>query len=376
MNVEKNITLAIDSLRGGGAQRICVNVANGLSELGWKVDLLVLNMKHNDFLKNLSKKVNLIDFKKNHLRTSTFSFIKFIYKKKPNLFLVFNYEFSVMLIILRIIFKFKYKIIARNISSLSQKKKELEQTKFLFKQFVAKLIHKFYKNADHIINQCNSMQEDLINIYPNIKKKSSVIFNPLSEEIINYVKFNDISKIEKKNYLLCVGSLKKPKALNYAIEGFAGISKNFPKLRLKIVGEGTLEKQLKKKVKDFGIENRVDFEGYQRDIIPFYTHATATVLTSIYEGFPNVLIESIYLGTPVVSFDCPSGPAEIIQNGVNGYLVKHKNIEDLKNKLSLVISSKFNFNQMNITVKKHYPKEIMQKYQKLINSIRKNNLFV
>ena len=81
MNVEKNITLAIDSLRGGGAQRICVNVANGLSELGWKVDLLVLNMKHNDFLKNLSKKVNLIDFKKNHLRTSAFSLIKFIYKK-------------------------------------------------------------------------------------------------------------------------------------------------------------------------------------------------------------------------------------------------------------------------------------------------------
>ena len=79
-----------------------------------------------------------------------------------------------------------------------------------------------------------------------------------------------------------------------------------------------------------------------------------------------MLIESIYLGTPVVSFDCPSGPSEIIQNGVNSYLVKYKNIEDLKKKLSLVILSKFNINQMNITVKKHYPKEIIQKYENLI----------
>ena len=160
MNVEKNITLAIDSLRGGGAQRICVNVANGLSELGWKVDLLVLNMKHNDFLKNLSKKVNLIDFKKNHLRTSTFSFIKFIYKKKPNLFLVFNYEFSVMLIILRIIFKFKYKIIARNISSLSQKKKELEQKYQIEVTYRPTFVH--WPEGLDVVNLAEDTKKDLL----------------------------------------------------------------------------------------------------------------------------------------------------------------------------------------------------------------------
>ena len=212
------------------------------------------------------------------------------------------------------------------------------------------------------------MQEDLIKTDSSLRKKTSVIFNPLSDQIINYAKNHDLNKIKKQDYLLCVGSLKKPKAFNYAIEGFARITKNFPELRLKIVGEGSLEKQLKKIAIDFGVEDLVDFEGFQKDIIPFYLCARATVLTSIYEGFPNVLIESILLGTPVVSFDCPSGPREIIEKGVNGFLVEYKNIDDLKNKLLLVLSTKFNINKMNRTVKKYYPEEIIQKYDRLLNS--------
>src|SRR5690606_16139692 len=70
-----------------------------------------------------------------------------------------------------------------------------------------------------------------------------------------------------------------------------------------------------------GLKNRIDFEGFHRDIIPYFQGATATLLTSGFEGFPNVLVESITLGIPVISFDCPSGPREIVRNGINGYLI-------------------------------------------------------
>ena len=86
-----------------------------------------------------------------------------------------------------------------------------------------------------------------------------------------------------------MGRLEKQKAFNYAIEAFSGIKDNFPNLRLKIVGQGSLKQELKQKAIDLNVENRVDFEGFQKDIIPYYLHSKATVLTSIYEGYPNVL---------------------------------------------------------------------------------------
>jgi len=65
----------------------------------------------------------------------------------------------------------------------------------------------------------------------------------------------------------------------------------------------------------------VGFEGFKKDMIPYYLSAKATVLTPLYEGFPNVLVESITLGTPAIAFNCPSRPSEIIVDGINGFLV-------------------------------------------------------
>ena len=151
--------------------------------------------------------------------------------------------------------------------------------------------------------------------------------------ILDYVKKNNLNLIQKKkNYLLCIGRLEKQKAFHLAIEAFAGIADKFPNLRLKIVGKGSLEKELKQKVIDCQVTSRVDFDGFKKDITKYYLHANATLLTSLYEGYPNVLIESIAMNTPVVSFDCPGGPREIVKDGVNGYLAKHLDVNDFKKK--------------------------------------------
>ena len=107
--------------------------------------------------------------------------------------------------------------------------------------------------------------------------------------------------------------MEKQKAFHLVIETFSLISNQFPNLRLKILGEGSLERELRSKAKSFNLSERIDFEGFKSDIIPYYLFAKATIVTSIYEGFPNCIIESIKLGTPVISFDCPNGPNEVIR---------------------------------------------------------------
>ena len=88
-----------------------------------------------------------------------------------------------------------------------------------------------------------------------------------------------------------------------------------------------MENDLKQEASKLNILNKIDFEGFQKkNIAPYYLYANATLLTSSYEGYPNVLIGSIAMNTPVISFDCPGGPNEIINNGVNGFLVKYPDV--------------------------------------------------
>ena len=224
------------------------------------------------------------------------------------------------------------------------------------------LVIKFYIEADHIINQCEAMREDLIALYPHISIKTSVIYNPLAKYIEEYAELNDLYGVDENNYLLCVGRLEKQKAFHLAIEAFAKLSSEYPKLRLKIVGKGSLELELMQLVVQLGVFDRVDFEGFQNDMIPYYLHAKATLLTSLYEGFPNVLIESLGLGVPVIAFDCPSGPKEIIINGYNGYLVKNKCLIDLDDKLRLALNRKWDQSIILNTAKGYYLENIVRKY--------------
>jgi glycosyltransferase involved in cell wall biosynthesis len=106
-------------------------------------------------------------------------------------------------------------------------------------------------------------------------------------------------------------------------------------------------------------------------MIPCYLYAKATLLTSLYEGFPNVLVESIMLGTPVIAFDCPSGPNEIVQEGINGFLIEHQDSENFRKKLVRLLSIKFNPENVKNTVKQNKVDEKAKQYAKRITYFNK-----
>ncbi|OHB65244.1 MAG: hypothetical protein A2168_08235 [Planctomycetes bacterium RBG_13_50_24] len=362
---ECKITLLIDSLRGGGAERVCVTLANSLKQNGWNVELLVLNLKDAVLQDDLSRDIAIKDLKVNHARTAIFKLAMHLKNSRPTKILVFNYELAILLVILKKILSLQLKIFSRNINTLSQK--IADQKSIWHKHIVDILVKLFYRKVDKLIAQSQGMKKDLVKNYAIDEARISVIPNPLSSRIEKVAWKLDFNNVEKEDYLLCVGRLESAKAFHYAIEAFSIVAKHHPTIRLKIVGQGSLENALKDRAQVLGVAGRVDFEGFQNDMVSYYLHARATVLTSLYEGLPNVLIESIALGTPVVAFDCPSGPSEIIVDGENGFLVEHLNVKALADRLIEVVNNNpFDQDTVRVSACKFKSDRIFTQYERVL----------
>jgi glycosyltransferase involved in cell wall biosynthesis len=367
--MNRKVTFIIGSLNGGGAQRVCVNIANALIDNNWEVSLIVLNLSNSVYHDQLNSEIKLINLGVNHTRVALIHLMNYFKRVDNNLIVTFDYELSIISILLKIIFRYNIKILVRNINTFSQ---VLNSSTSLWTRLYAKFVlRNLFGKADYFINQCQEMQDDLLKYYPEILNRTCVINNPVSQEIIDFHSSVGINGHPKENYILFIGRLENQKAPHKAILIFSKIAECYPDLRLKIVGTGRLEYDLKKYAQSLGLLGRIDFIGFQKDVIKYYLMAKATILTSIYEGFPNVLIESISLGTPVVSFNCPSGIGDIVIDGENGFIAQNNNVEDFVSKLTFLIESEFDREKVRKTAARFHPKEIIHKYIILIEELNK-----
>ena len=159
-----------------------------------------------------------------------------------------------------------------------------------------------------------------------IQKKSKVIHNPLYMNIEDYPLYDD-----KENRIVTVGRLNEQKNHKQLILAFSNIEKKYPNLRLEIYGEGPLREHLQLLIKKLKLENKVFLKGAFPDVLDRIYGARLFVLSSIYEGMPNALMEAMGMGIPVVSSDCPcGGPRELINDGINGFLYECNNQKSLE----------------------------------------------
>ncbi|MCY4329855.1 MAG: glycosyltransferase [Endozoicomonadaceae bacterium] len=361
----KRLIFLIFGLEGGGVERMCVNIANALAEKGWDITLVVQTLENAVYLESLSDKVELVNLKCKRSLYAIFPILKFLVAHKHSSVVLHEHLLTTLVVILRLLFKLKIKIFTINNCNLSMMRKDTKNSqKKWFKNF---LINQFYFYADKIINVSYGVQKDLIKLYPGIENKCSVIYNTVYGEIERIAQ--NTKKTDKEKYILYAGRLEQEKSIHYAIEAFA-LARPFLKgnYYLKIVGQGSLEKELKNLVKCLKIEQHVLFEGFQKNITSYYLKAKATLLSSTYEGFGNVLIESIMLGTPIISFDCPSGPDEII-NDLNGKLVKFGDVKGLSRAIIDVCNSEYDIESVQSTAHRYRSDKIVKEYEQLLNSL-------
>lgn len=214
-----------------------------------------------------------------------------------------------------------------------------------FSSLVA-LVYRFLLKNVEMIAQSKGL-EDGMREYG--LKKITVIYPPLDRKFFNENK----AKREKK--IIWVGSLTERKQPEIAVRLALEL-----KIKLDILGDGELRDSLPEN--DF-----VNYHGNQKDIIPFLQSAGVLILTSKYEGFGMVIAEAIAQGVPAVSFDCPHGPAEIIKNGVNGYLVN--NYEELKHKVVDALDSEWDRNILRDSVMQFYPDKVVAEYRAIMQRV-------
>ncbi|MBK8897100.1 MAG: glycosyltransferase family 4 protein [Candidatus Competibacteraceae bacterium] len=126
---------------------------------------------------------------------------------------------------------------------------------------------------------------------------------------------------EQRRILLAVGRLAEQKGFNHLIESFASIAARWPDWDLVILGEGPKRPVLEAQINALGLNHRVKLPGRAGNVTDWYQQADLYVMSSLFEGFPNTLVEAMAHGCPAVSFDCDTGPRDIIRHKIDGLLV-------------------------------------------------------
>lgn len=170
-----------------------------------------------------------------------------------------------------------------------------------------------YPFANHLVVQTPQIQDYFKTRVR--KERLHILPNPISPELTQ----NRDNTIEKENIVLNVGSLTDQKAQDVLIKAFALTQAS--NWKLIIVGEGPQRENLQILVKELELEQQVELPGRIKDVHRMYNLSKIFAFSSLYEGFPNALIEAMHFGLACISTDCPTGPSELIEHGMNGYLI-------------------------------------------------------
>ncbi|WP_055448196.1 glycosyltransferase [Lacinutrix mariniflava] len=324
-NNKKKICIVTSSLGKGGAEKSSALLSIMLSDLGYKVHIVcILNIIDYPFKGEI---LNLGEFKEKN--NSIIGKLKSIWKLYSFLK---NEKFDVVIdsrsrpTILKQYFINKIIYGSQNIYYMVRSYK-LEN--YLPKnKYFAKIL---YKNANKIITVSKAIQNKIEEKYGF--KNVETVYNPVDLNASESILEKEITYNEK--FVLFYGRLvDSVKNITLLIESYSLSQLPENNINLVVLGDGPDLQKFKTLTKTLGIEEKVQFLPNTRNPITYVKKAVFTLLTSHYEGFPRVLIESLSINTPVIAVNCKSGPSEIIVDKHNGLLVENYNSEALANAMN------------------------------------------
>ena len=314
------LAIFLPSLSGGGAERSMLNLAHGVAERGYPVDLVLAQAK-GPYLSLVHKDVRIVDLKASRVLASLPALAGYLKKERPKaLISALNYA-NVVAVWARSLAGVPTKVLVNeqntvSISAFNSAKRRQRMVPYFMKYF--------YPWADYIIGNSQGVAEDLSEVTGLPPQRIDILYNPVVtpevQEKVHAPLHHPWFEPGQPPVILAVGRLTKQKDFPTLIQAFAQVLKN-RSARLMILGEGVDRPKLESLVKELSLEEHVSLPGFVENPYAYMKRASLYVLSSRWEGLPTVLIEALYCGRPIVATDCPSGPREILAGGQYGVLV-------------------------------------------------------
>jgi len=317
---ERPIAFFLPSVRGGGAQRVIVNLVQGISDRGYPVDL-VLATADGVFMDQLPPAVRMVDLRGGRLIRSLGPLAKYLRRERPRMLVSsMSHANTIALWAARLAGQGTPVMVTEHdtMSVSTRHKGPLSRNLLRF------LLRTFYPWADEIVAVSHGSADDFARETGLPRERIEVVYNPVitraimsqAEQPVDHPWFAP----GEPPVIIGVGRLTRQKDFPTLIRAFAQV-RRCRSARLIILGEGPDRPELEALIRELGVTPDVSLPGFQPNAMAYMARAALFVLSSAWEGLPTVLIEAMAAGARVISTDCPSGPREILQDGRLGDLV-------------------------------------------------------
>jgi len=368
--------------RPGGTEKVLANKANYFAEvLGYEVHIFINDQANKDLAYHFSDRIIFHDMSINS------------YSKQPHIPLISGFFLKIKLLP---IYQEKIDRIKPDVIIVTQHGIDSYIVPKL--KTSAPIVREFHSSLDVIhlrSNFINNFIKRKLFLYQTLKRYNKfdkfdyVVFLTENEKNKSNLKTNKIvisnmleNAFAKKEYntkknIISVGSMRDMgKRFDVQIRMWKKIIKKFPDWKLNIYGDGKEREKLQSYINELGLNKSVLLHGNAKNIHEKYNNADFFLLTSMAEGFSMVVIESIAHGLPVVTFDCPEGPGEIVRNNIDGFVVENNNEEELLKKVIELISDSLKREVMGnnayIRSKDYLPENISKSWIDFFNQIINN----
>lgn len=352
--MKKKIFFIVTSLGAGGSERVFWLLSQYFNMSTYTVSVIFLNKAENCFSTNI-KGINFIDLKTKKASRSFFKLYQILKAERP--FAVFSTTDHINVLISIVSCFIKVPNLIARVSNNPDQMKKFNEPKARFYYGFNRV---FYPRFDYIVCQSKEMKRSVLKEFRICEEKLIVIPNPVLKTCI----IKEDKLISEKKRLIIVARLVREKGFYRLLDLMRTLPDNY---YLTIVGDGPLMDSLKAQVKVFNLEIRVYFVGQVDRVTELIAVHDLMVLCSFTEGFPNVVLESLSVGVPVVSFRV-GGITDMISEGFNGFILEQDDINGFKQQIVKACSRSWQHEKIKSDVYDKYSLDkIGATYESLMN---------
>jgi len=313
-----HIAFYLPSLRGGGAEKVMLNLAREFSNRGYTVDLVLVDA-YGEYLKDVPEEITVIDLNSRRFLFALPKLVRYLNQSEPDVLLSTIDTANITAICAARLANVSPRVFIRISNTISTKEENGE----LKHRLVHEVAKRVYSHADGIVAVSDGVATDLQETMGLPSELITTIYNPsvtpelleLREESVDHPWFDEDVPV-----ILGVGEFTVQKDFTTLIRAFSIVLREYD-ARLVLLGKGPKQKQIEQVINELGLSESVWLPGFVDNPYAYMANADVFVLSSRWEGCPNVLIEALACGAPVVSTDCPNGPREILEGKKWGELV-------------------------------------------------------